>query len=183
MHAVVQRRINPPLPNQEVCVWARVKSKVRFFWAQYQFLRTREQSPWPCSFLQLPGFNSSATSPLPPPPISSGRSLTTWVTILEIITTICLSFFFFIHAQLSHLHIWMTRPAGLFNHQELLRRAITEAAFVLALLLLAERRRCHKANQFETMMEQHFFSFWRNIGNKVLRRGGRMALAEFGSVQ
>ena len=66
----------------------------------------------------------------------------------------------------------MTRPAGLFNHQELLRRAITEAAFVLALLLLAERRRCHKANQFETMTEQRFFSFCWNVGNKSAPPGG-----------
>lgn len=77
------------------------------------------------------------------------------MTIPEIITAIHL--FVFFHALLSHFHIWMTRLAGLFNHRKLLGCTIKFVSlFCFNVLLLAQRRRCHKANQFETMTERIF---------------------------
>ena len=61
-----------------------------------------------------------------------------------------------LHAPRSHLHIWMTRLAGLFNHRKLLRCTITEVGFCFSILLLAEQRCRHKAYQFETMTEGSF---------------------------
>lgn len=135
MHAVVQCWINLPLPNQRcVCmprIW--VQLKVSFFRVQYQ-------SSWRVIVLgpeiqPVLEFNSSNPPPTPQtPPLVFAEKVTYNVSDNPWNHYNNPSFFF--HAPCFHLHIWMTRPAGLFNHRELLGCTIAEVVFFCFSVLL-----------------------------------------------
>lgn len=105
-------------------------------------LHTQKQAHFTAHIQAVPPQIPRVQSPHPPsaPPAHRQclprRSLTMWVTIPEIVKTIHLLFFFSLKAACLHLHIWMTRPAGLFNCCKLVGCTITKVVFVLQHLII-----------------------------------------------